>query len=294
MLIGLYIDFSTKYMDFSTLDKLKVYSETKFRTPLRTEKQIGLWVDRIGENSSKKFQAVPMLRKLGQYAAVLIEAGNGFFIGPSTGRVEIDEGDVIILFPDEPNVYYPEKTWREKYIVWNGSDAVRLEKLGYLDRQKIIIKDDINVVSTAFERLKKIIANEDKAAILERKNIITDMVLGLFRLSGSKAKMDDQFVKISAAVSWLAGNYAEEISISNLAERYSFSETHFRRYFRQHTGRSPREFITSLRISRAKELLKQGLTIKATSLAVGYKDMFYFMRIFKKIAGTSCSRFRTN
>jgi AraC-like DNA-binding protein len=281
-------------MDFSALNKLKVYSETKFRTPLRTERQIGLWVDRVGENQSKKFQAVPRLRKLGQYAAVLIETGNGFFVSPSTGQVEIAEGQVIILFPDESNVYYPAKTWHEKYIVWNGSEAVCLEKLGYLSRQKMIIEDNIGVVSTAFEKLKKIIGDEDRGAILERKNIITDMVLELFRLSSPKVKKDKQLAKISAAVSWLTGNYAEEISILNLAERYGLSESHFRRYFRQHTGRSPREFITSLRISKAKELLKQGLTVKEASLAVGYRDMFYFMRIFKKVAGTSCGRFRTN
>lgn len=283
-----------KYMDFSALNKLKVYSETRFRTPLRTEKQIGLWVDRIGENTFKKFQAVPRLRKLGQYATVFIKAGSGFFISPSTGRVKIAEGQVIILFPDEPNVYYPAETWHEKYIVWNGSEAVRLEKLGYLSRQKMIIRDDMNIVSAAFEKLKKNIGDEDKAAILERKNIIIDMVLGLFRLSISKAQRDKQFVKISAAVAWIAGNYAEEISIPNLAEKCSLSESHFRRYFRQHTGRSPREFITSIRISKAKEFLKQGLTIKEVSRAVGYRDMFYFMRIFKKVAGMSCSRFRAN
>ncbi|MCX5632082.1 MAG: AraC family transcriptional regulator [Phycisphaerae bacterium] len=281
-------------MDFSVLNKLKIYSETKFRTPLRTEKQIGLWVDRIGENPLKKFQAAQGLRKLGQYAAVLIEKGRGFFISPSTGQIELNKGSVIILFPDEPSVYYPTGIWHEKYIVWNGPDAVRFEKLGFLSRRKIIIKDNIGVVSTAFEKLKKIITDEDKAAILERKNIITDMILELFRLSNPKNKKDEGLAEISAAVSWLAGNYAEEISISELAKRYNLSESYFRRYFRQHTGRSPREFIMSLRISRAKELLKQGLTVKEISLAVGYTDMFYFMRAFKKVAGTSCGRFRTN
>ena len=276
------------------MNKLKVYSETKFRTPSHTERQIGLWVDRIGENQLKKFQAVPRLRKLGQYAVVLIETGSGFFVSPSTGQVELAEGQVIILFPDEPNVYYPAKTWHEKYIVWNGPDAVRLEKLGYLSRQKMIIEDNISVVSTAFEKLKKIIGDEDMAAILERKNIITDMALELFRLSNPKNKKDEGLAEISAAVSWLAGNYAEEISISELAKRYNLSESYFRRYFRQHTGRSPREFITSLRISRAKDLLKQGLTVKEASLAVGYGDVFYFMRAFKKVAGTSCGRFRTD
>jgi AraC-like DNA-binding protein len=280
-------------MDFSVTNKLRVYSETQFRTPLRTEKQIGLWVDRIGENPLKVFQAAPELRKLGQYAAILIEKGSGFFISPATGRIEIDVNDVIILFPDEPNAYFPAETWNEKYIVWNGPDAARLEKLGYMSRHKMIVRDNVGVVAGAYVRLKDIVADEGKAAILERKSIIINMVLNLFRLSNPKDDKEEKLLEISAAILWLSANYSREISISELAEKYGLSESYFRRFFRQHTGRSPRQFITSLRISRAKELLKQGVTIKEASLAVGYRDMFYFMRTFKKAAGMSCGRFRT-
>jgi len=279
-------------MDFSVIDKFKVFSETKFRTPLRIEKQIGLWVDRIGENPVKKYQPAHELRKLGQYAVVLIEGGNGFFVNPSAGRIGFNKGSVIILFPDEPNAYYPEKKWNEKYIVWNGHEAVRLDKLGFLSRRKMIVEDDIGVVSAAYEKLKKNITDEDKAAIFERKNVITDMILELFRLSNTKGKQDERHAKITAAVLWLAENYAYEVSISDLAGKYNISESYFRRYFKQHTGRSPREFINSLRISRAKGLLKQGLTVKEVSFAVGYKDMFYFMRLFKKVTGISCGNFR--
>ena len=279
-------------MDFSAIDKFKVFSETKFRTPLRIEKQIGLWVDRIGENPVKKYQPAHELRKLGQYAVVLIEDGSGFFISPSTGQIELNKGNVAVLFPDEPNIYYPAQSWHEKYIVWNGPDAVNYEKLGYLSKRKIIIKDNIGIVSEAFERLKKIISNEDKAAILERKNIITDMILELFRLSNSKDKEDEWHLKIMAAVSWLTENYADEISIADLSKKYFISESLFRRYFKLYTGRSPREFINSIRISRAKGLLKKGSTIKEVSSSVGYKDMFYFMRLFKKATGISCGNFR--
>lgn len=279
-------------MDISTFKKYKIYSETKFRTPLSIEKQIGLWVDRIGETPFKKYGPVHHLRKLGQYAVVLIEKGEGFFVSPSVGQIELKQGSVVILFPDEPNFYYPLNSWHEKFIVWNGPDAQNFEKLGFINKQNIHIKDNMDIVSTAYDKLKKIIADEDKASILERKNIVNGMILELFRLSNLNCEEDQCNMKIKNAISWLTDNYTKDISIAELSQKYYLSESHFRRYFKLYTGRSPREFINSLRISKAKGLLKKGLTIKEVSLSVGYKDVFYFMRLFKQTSGVSCGKFR--
>ena len=47
--------------------------------------------------------------------------------------------------------------FRDDYIVWNGPEAVRLDKLGFMSRRKMIVRDDIGVVSAAYEKLKKIL-----------------------------------------------------------------------------------------------------------------------------------------
>ena len=51
------------------------------------------------------------------------------------------------------------------------------------------------------------------------------------------------------------------------------------------------DFITSLRISRAKQLLAEGKSIKEVAALVGYSDVFYFMRIFKKVTGITPGQF---
>ena len=55
------------------------------------------------------------------------------------------------------------------------------------------------------------------------------------------------------------------------------------------------EYITSKRIQRAKELLDdESLSVDAIAREVGYKDYFYFTKVFKKAVGISPSKYRKN
>ncbi len=79
--------------------------------------------------------------------------------------------------------------------------------------------------------------------------------------------------------------------ISRLSQRVGMSASHFRRLFKEHTGRSPQAFITALRISKAKELLAEGMRVGEVAEHVGYDDAFYFMRVFKQLTGVSAGKF---
>jgi len=286
------IEYLAFYMDFLTINSVPIVDETKFRTPLHLEQQVGLWVDRMGYTRENQYSAT-RLRKLGQYAVVSIEAGTGYFLSGTTGQVKVASGDVIVLFPDEPNTYWPQKRWNEKFIVFNGPDAGKLEKLGFLSRENMIIKGSYRVVSATFELLSKIINKEDTASILERRNIISNMILQLFKLTKNNQQMNSGNELMERVVEFLRKNYDKEFSVPALAEMFNLSDSHFRRLFKKHTGRSPRQFITSLRMSTAKELLIQNKAVKEVAREVGYKDIFYFMRVFKETTGSSAGEFKS-
>ena len=262
-----------------------VYKEERFRSPLNTERDIGLWVDRIGSrNTSEKFSR---LRQLGQYGAVYIEKGQGYLVNSKMARFPIEPGDLILLYPEEANAYYPLKSWTEKWIVWNGPDAEKIEELGYLNKSQQVIHDSFGIFCQAYDLLSRIINSESKTAILERKSAILNMLLSLSKLHEQKIHGQNCENTIENVIVFLQKNFYQNISISELAERSNLSYTHFRKLFRNYTGRSPREFVTSLRVSRAKELLLQNKKIKEIAKIVGYEDIFYFMRVFKDVTGTS-------
>ena len=274
-------------MDKSTIRD--IFISDKFRTPLSTEKEIDLWIDRIGvgHNSQKSEK----LRILGLYAAVCLESGNGFYYSESTGKIPVNAGDTIIVFPDIPHVYYSEKSWESSYVVWSGPESAKLEKLGFLSREDIIIPASADIVVEANRALLKIIKSEDLSSILERKNIALNMILKLHQRSEAWTKLRPTDSSIEKAISYIRANYSKNISVSQCAKQVNLSETHFHRLFKVYTGRSPKEFILSLRVSKAKELLSKGIPIKETAALVGWDDEFYFMRIFKKISGITPGKF---
>ncbi len=279
-------------MDKSTFKNTDVFISEIFRTPLSAEKEIGLWIDRIGVGrGSRKPDG---LRILGLYAAVCAESGGGFYYSAASGEIPVNEGDTIIVFPDIPHMYYPEKKWTSRFVVWNGPEAAKLETLGFLSRENIVIPNSADAVIDANNALLEIIKREDLASILGRKNIALDMILKLHRRreAGKKRRPTDS--SIEKATSYMRANYEKELSVSECAAYANLSETHFRRLFKARTGRSPKEFLISLKISKAKELLARGMSIKETAAFVGWDDVFYFMRIFKNTCGISPGKFQRN
>ncbi len=54
-------------------------------------------------------------------------------------------------------------------------------------------------------------------------------------------------------------------------------------------------YLASLRMKKAQELMKdEALSLEVIAKSVGYKDYFYFNKVFKKVVGLSPSRFRKN
>ncbi len=75
----------------------------------------------------------------------------------------------------------------------------------------------------------------------------------------------------------------EEISLNTVAARVNLSPNHFSTIFSQETGQTFVEYLTSVRMEKAKELLRNS-TMKISDIAfeVGYRDAHYFSYLFKK------------
>ena len=84
-----------------------------------------------------------------------------------------------------------------------------------------------------------------------------------------------------------------EISITALADSFDLSITRFSLSFKEKMGMSPLEYLTLLRVERAKELLSStSLTIREISAQVGYYDPGSFIRRFKQVTGETPLQYR--
>lgn len=98
---------------------------------------------------------------------------------------------------------------------------------------------------------------------------------------------------IDNVVSDIREHYMEDISLTSLAAKYNISMARLSEMIKEHLSLNFSDYISSLRIQRAKELLRdESLSIQEIAEIVGYNDYFYFTKVFKKVEGISPSKYR--
>lgn len=97
---------------------------------------------------------------------------------------------------------------------------------------------------------------------------------------------------LERSIAYMENHYRDKITRARLAEIAGVSQSHYSILFKQLTGFSPNEYLSRLRVHRAKELLIGGSsTLREIAQKVGYKDEFYLSRRFKQQTGSSPSSF---
>jgi AraC-like DNA-binding protein len=98
--------------------------------------------------------------------------------------------------------------------------------------------------------------------------------------------------RINRVFDWVGVHFAQPLTSQDLAAVANLSSGHFRVLFKEATGRAPLEFLAGVRMDRARVLLRKGgLSIGQVAEAVGYPDIHYFSRLFKKMEGISPKKF---
>ncbi|WP_162515348.1 response regulator [Paenibacillus pinistramenti] len=89
-------------------------------------------------------------------------------------------------------------------------------------------------------------------------------------------------------------HYKEELELSRLADAVYLTPSYLSKLFRTETGETITDYIISVRIERAKELLlkEPGLKTYEVGEQVGYADPAYFNKVFKKMAGCTPKEYR--
>ena len=111
---------------------------------------------------------------------------------------------------------------------------------------------------------------------------------------GTQEGVSGSFV-VRQALNYMDENYAEKLTLQDVAEHCYVSQWHLSKLLNKHTGKSFYELLNAVRIREAKHLLKDpSLRVSDVSEQVGYTDPGHFCRTFKKIAGVSANEYRNS
>lgn len=98
---------------------------------------------------------------------------------------------------------------------------------------------------------------------------------------------------IARCQAWIAEHYAGENPVARMAAQSGLNERTFSRRFKAATGYTPVDYVQTLRIEEAKQLLETtGMSTDAIAHQVGYDDPAFFRRLFKRRTGITPARYR--
>lgn len=119
---------------------------------------------------------------------------------------------------------------------------------------------------------------------LKRKNICTE--------SENTNNNANSFI-VKNALKYIQENYTRKLTLTEVAEKTYVSQWYLSKLLNKHTGKSFSDILNEIRISVAKDLLKNP-SMKICNIAeeVGFIDTAHFSRVFKKFEGCSANEYR--
>jgi two-component system response regulator YesN len=98
---------------------------------------------------------------------------------------------------------------------------------------------------------------------------------------------------IKTAKDFIDANYHKDLSLDDVSRVVNISPYYFSKIFKEESGLNFIEYLTDIRIDRAKKLLENsGMSVKEICAACGYSDPNYFSRSFKKKVGVTPTEYK--
>lgn len=137
--------------------------------------------------------------------------------------------------------------------------------------------------------------NEYRDTMLDLAVVQLMVALGYHTSRTQDATVGIKNERITGIMKYIQDHYNEPIQMEELAKKWKISSRYVRKYFAGQIGMSCSEYITALRMNKAKEMLWESRkTITDIALETGYGTPQYFSRIFKSEVGMSPSEYRSS
>lgn len=100
---------------------------------------------------------------------------------------------------------------------------------------------------------------------------------------------------MAEAAEWIRENYSRPFKVTELAAAMGYQADYLSALFKQHMGISLIGYTNKIRIEAAKNLLEtEGLPIKVVAYSCGFTDEKYFMKVFKKMEGSTPGQYKSS
>lgn len=199
-----------------------------------------------------------------------------------------NEGTIIIYVPGETQDY--EYHLQDSPIVYwlhfSGYNALNLLKESNLSSSGTYFIGVSSMLTSIFDKIINELHLSQIKSFEMCNLLIKELLISISRCLLSSSPNNKNNKMLEAAISYFNEKSNSVISIKEYAHSCNVSCCWFIRSFKDYTGYTPNQYITNIRINKAKSLLETGsFTVSEVANLVGYDNPLYFSRIFKKNVG---------
>lgn len=226
------------------------------------------------------------------YVVHYIIKGKGTFI--KNGKAYTAEsGESFVIRPFDNIAYFPDESdpWEYAWIDFTGERYSSLfKKINYLKGDCIIGAVPLQKLLSFFEMLCGL---EPYPSDINTARGLLLTVLGIYADTFPNIAENGRSGYYETACRLINQNfYKDDLDLAAICDFLGVSRSTLHRCFMNMCGISPGAYLTKYRITRAKELLEHGVSVKSTALSCGFGDPLYFSKSFKKTFGISPNEYR--
>lgn len=268
------------------------------RVPIK-DKSKPLIVSCCGTYKLKSIEKLPTWRPRGRLDYQLLYVATGktqfFFNGEEK---TVTAGNMVLIQPrqEQKYNYYAKDNPHVYWVHFTGSDVKNILRSYNIPLDNPVF---FSGVSPLYENIFKEIINEIQLCKTGYQELITMYLKQIFILVERTLEMPRTAVasyiqgEMEIARRYLTEHYNENISIKEYAASQNMSVSWLQRKFKESFDISPMQYLLSVRINRATELLEtSNYNITQIASIVGYDDPLYFSRLYSKIKGVSPTEYR--
>lgn len=201
-----------------------------------------------------------------------VVSGCGCFIKDGKSYL-VTAGQTFVIAPYEETYYEANKEdpWHYIWIGFTGDPPCEMNV-------PVLHKPELGDIFTDALQCKGM--NRGKSAFLAGK--LWQIVACLLEDNST------EYDYIKQAIHCMKLEYADGITVVEIAQRLNLSRSYFSTIFKKRTGSTPQEYLTALRMEKAIELMtKRAMLPSVVAISTGYSDIHNFSRMFKRYTGMS-------
>lgn len=211
------------------------------------------------------------------YLLHYVFSGNGYFVQGGV-TYSLAAGDLFVIHPGEITTYYASQSdpWRYGWLGFTASSEFEFLSTPVIRQPQVL---------RIFQRIRTCCDKDGSDAD------IFSLTFELLHILSQKNKRNNLSTSDYAvyAKTHLDNTYMQKVNIAQIANTLHIDRRYLTSVFRKTYGCAPQEYLTRLRLERAKDFLQSGYSVTNAASMSGFSDLCNFSRQFKAYYGCTPS-----